>query len=123
MLFCYVPFFLSLRGLIVKFNNRTMNDDFIKTFCLKDFYDERHNMPEGSYLTEDFVLIRDLDNLPYHDGVFRFDFVVFFFKAHDKKKGNVLNEKSPHRSSGLFHSAGRGERIRTSDLFVPNEAR
>ncbi|HIS09775.1 MAG TPA: hypothetical protein IAA77_00875, partial [Candidatus Avibacteroides excrementipullorum] len=56
-----------------------MNDDFIKTFCLKDFYDERHNMPEGSYLTEDFVLIRDLDNLPYHDGVFRFDFVVFFF--------------------------------------------
>lgn len=57
MLFCYVPFFLSLRGLIVKFNNRTMNDDFIKTFCLKDFYDERHNMPEGSYLTEDFVLI------------------------------------------------------------------
>lgn len=79
MLFCYVPFFLSLRGLIVKFNNRTMNDDFIKTFCLKDFYGERHNMPEGSYLTEDFVLIRDLDNLPYHDGVFRFDFVVFFF--------------------------------------------
>lgn len=57
-------FFLSLRGVIVKFNNRTMNDDFIKTFCLKDFYDERHNMPEGSYLTEDFVLIRDLDNLP-----------------------------------------------------------